>query len=220
MRAMRANSLQRRMCVALLGGALLVAGCETPTSRARSAGELLSEADPAVASSRSPVRAIAEREAVVASEPLAVGEGVAPAPPVQTMQTAVVATLAPALAPQASPVAVGERTSRIELAGKDVFEAGSWVLTPGSAALLRQQMSRLPRERPLAIAVFNQPTTARVNRSGKVLRDLSEVRAEKLAEYLRSPEGGAWTIERAVGRGFDVVDGRAADRRVEIYVAE
>lgn len=219
---MRFTALVRPAVISLLGAMVVLCGCETPTSRARSVNELLNDTSPLIASTRSPVRAISENEPVAASEPLTESQRVAAAFPVPPMQTAATPNLAPAPAPppQAVPVAASERVSRIELTGKDVFEAGSWVLTPGAAVLLRQQMARLPREKPLAIAVFNQPAPARVNRSGKALRDLSEVRAEKLAEYLRSPEGGSWTIERAVGRGFDVVEGRAADRRVEIFVAE
>lgn len=112
------------------------------------------------------------------------------------------------------------RTTRVELAGKDIFEAGTWVLTAESSKLLATQMRGLPRSAPLVVQVFNQPSPPRGNSAPKNTRDLSEVRAEKLAEYLRSAEGGSWTIAHAIGRKLDVVDGRQPDRRIEIFVAE
>lgn len=202
-------------CVAVVGGALALAACDAPTSRARSAGELLNEADPAVPGGRSPVRALSEAERATATQVPQASASVLAAPSVQPAAEAPVAP-----AERAAMVPAKDRVSRIELAGKEVFEAGSWVLTPTAVELLRQQMSRLPRDKSVTIEVFNQPAAASVQRSGKPLRDLSEVRAEKLAEYLRSAEGGSWVIERAVGRGADEVDGRAADRRVEIFVVE
>jgi hypothetical protein len=48
-----------------------------------------------------------------------------------------------------------------------------------------------------------------------MLKGLSEIRADAMAKELLAR---GYLVERAVGRGYDEVDGRPADRRVDVLV--
>lgn len=96
-----------------------------------------------------------------------------------------------------------------------VFASGQATMTAEGKSRLRHILSDLPKHHAISIDVFNDERSryVKIDRLGP-RRDLSVLRADALAEYLRSPAGGSWTVRASVGRGYSQVHGRPADRRM------
>jgi len=114
-----------------------------------------------------------------------------------------------------------DRGMVITLSGEVLFKTGKWDLKAGAMAKLDQIAEALRgKEQPIVVFGYTDNVGTRENNM-----DLSQKRASAVRDYLVSPGGIPTDLITAQGKGPDdpvsdnsSVDGRAANRRVEIVV--
>jgi hypothetical protein len=99
--------------------------------------------------------------------------------------------------------------------GRKLFQAGSHEFAPGAEVLISHALADVTGGSVLRVEVFAEPPSARPRVPRGTMKRLSQLRADAMAKELLAR---GYLVERAVGRGYDEVDGRPADRRVDVLV--
>lgn len=116
-------------------------------------------------------------------------------------------------APQASVLHQHPAESTIILPGQAVFAPGSDLITESGRALLDRSLATLPPDAVLSIAIFAEGKRAPRHSRPENRRRLTALQAHTLATYLNAE---ARIVTASTGNGDAMVNGRPAERRIEI----
>jgi hypothetical protein len=109
--------------------------------------------------------------------------------------------------------------SPIEL-GDQLFVPGSVRLESMSPSTIDPKLIPIPAGKHMRVEVFAEGKNRQIRGhppGGLGDRQLSQLRAEVIRSYLLAK---GFVVTEAVGRGYDIVEGRQPDRRVVVYLVE
>lgn len=104
---------------------------------------------------------------------------------------------------------------RIEL-GSELFVPGGSLFASDTDKAIEKSLADVPKGSRLRVEVFGDSANLGMRHTSRsAIERLSSRRAATMREYLQRQ---GFSVVMAVGRGLATVDGRRADRRVDVFV--